>query len=66
MARTTDAPLTRWLCQLCGFTYDETAGLPEDGITPGTRWADVPDSWACPDCGALKAEFEMVQIGAAT
>ena len=24
---------------------------PEDGIAPGTKWADIPGSWACPDCG---------------
>jgi rubredoxin len=33
--------------------------MPEDGIAPGTRWEDVPESWSCPDCGATKADFEM-------
>ncbi len=60
---TVAGPLARWLCQLCGFVYDEAAGLPEEGIAPGTRWADVPDSWGCPDCGGFKEEFEMVRIG---
>ena len=50
----------KWRCVLCGFVYDEAAGLPEEGIAPGTAWADVPDSWSCPDCGASKDEFEMV------
>ncbi len=31
-------------------------------IPPGTSWDDVPDDWKCPDCGALKAEFEMEEI----
>jgi rubredoxin len=52
----------RWHCLLCGFVYDEALGLPEEGIPPGTAWADVPDSWCCPDCGASKDEFEMVAI----
>ena len=52
----------RWRCELCGFEYDEAAGLPEEGIAPGTAWADVPDTWNCPDCGASKSEFEMVAI----
>jgi rubredoxin len=52
----------RWQCMLCAFVYDEAAGLPDDGIAPGTRWADVPDSWTCPDCSATKADFDMVQI----
>ena len=49
-------------CIVCSFIYDEAAGLPDHGIAPGTRWADVPADWACPDCGVAKAEFEMVEI----
>lgn len=51
-----------YLCIVCGFVYDEAAGRPEDGLPPGTRWADVPASWACPDCGVAKADFEVVEI----
>ena len=51
-----------WQCIVCGFIYDEAKGLPEDGIAPGTAWADVPENWECPDCGAAKSDFEMVQI----
>ena len=57
-----DAPFKVWQCVLCGFTYDEAAGLPSDGIAPGTRWADVPADWLCPDCSATKSDFEMVEI----
>jgi rubredoxin len=48
---------------LCAFSYDEQQGLPEEGIPAGTRWADVPDTWSCPDCAASKADFEMVEVG---
>lgn len=51
-----------WHCVLCAFVYDEAAGLPEEGIAPGTRWKDVPESWGCPDCSACKADFEMVEL----
>jgi len=51
-----------WQCVVCGFIYDETKGLPEEGIQPGTQWADIPESWACPDCGVAKADFEMIEI----
>jgi rubredoxin len=51
-----------WQCIVCGFIYDEAKGLPEDGIAPGTLWADVPESWECPDCGVAKSDFEMVQV----
>jgi rubredoxin len=57
-----DAEYKVWQCVLCAFVYDEAAGMPEDGIAPGTRWADVPESWGCPDCSATKKDFEMVEI----
>ena len=53
------APYRTWMCVVCGFIYDEAAGLPEDGIAPGTRWEDVPDTWTCPDCGVTKDDFDM-------
>jgi rubredoxin len=49
-------------CIVCGFVYDESAGLPDEGIAAGTRWADIPDDWACPDCGVAKSDFEMVEL----
>lgn len=55
-------PYRTWLCVVCGFTYDEAAGLPEEGIEPGTRWEDIPDTWTCPDCGVGKEDFEMVEV----
>ncbi|MFA5494776.1 MAG: rubredoxin [Porticoccaceae bacterium] len=54
--------MKKWQCFYCGFIYDEAVGLPEDGIPPGTRWEDIPDDFECPDCGAAKADFEMIEI----
>ena len=51
-----------WMCLVCGLIYDEAAGWSDDGIAPGTRWQDVPISWSCPECGARKDDFEMVEI----
>jgi rubredoxin len=51
-----------WRCVLCGFVYDEAAGMPDEGVAPGTLWADVPETWNCPDCLASKQEFDMVEI----
>ena len=51
-----------WMCLICGWIYDEAAGDPEHGIAPGTAWAEVPMNWTCPECGARKEDFEMVQI----
>lgn len=55
-------PYKTWLCELCGFIYNEQDGWPEEGIPPGTRWEDVPDDWVCPDCGAGKSDFQMTEI----
>lgn len=52
----------KFICLLCGFIYDEAAGWPQDGIEAGTRWEDVPEDWLCPDCGAMKTDFQMVQV----
>jgi rubredoxin len=51
-----------WQCVLCAFVYDEAAGLPEEGIAAGTRWADVPETFGCPDCSAQKSDFEMIEL----
>lgn len=51
-----------WMCLICGWIYDEAAGVPDDGIAPGTRWEDIPPNWTCPECGARKEDFEMVHI----
>ena len=51
-----------FICVQCGFEYDEAKGWPEDGISPGTRWEDIPEDWSCPDCGAAKTDFEMVEV----
>ena len=51
-----------YICVTCGFIYSEELGIPEDGISPGTKWEDVPDSWTCPDCGAPKSDFDMEEV----
>ena len=54
--------MKQWQCMVCGYIYNEKQGMPEDGIPPGTAWNDVPEDWACPDCGVGKEDFEMVEI----
>jgi len=56
------APFRTWMCLVCGLVYDEAEGWPDDGISAGTRWEDVPANWSCPECGARKDDFEMVEI----
>lgn len=48
----------KYACLLCGYVYDPAVGDPDNGVAPGTAFADVPDDWVCPDCGAGKDQFE--------
>ena len=52
----------QWVCVICGWIYDEAAGLPEESIAPGTRWADVPADWRCPLCDVGKEDFALVEF----
>ncbi|HDY86545.1 MAG TPA: rubredoxin [bacterium] len=52
--------MEKWECQICGYIYDETKGDPENGITPGTPFSNLPDDWVCPECGVDKSNFEKV------
>ena len=54
--------MAKYMCILCGFMYDEAEGLPSENIPAGTKWEDVPEDWVCPDCGAMKSEFEMLAM----
>jgi flavin reductase (DIM6/NTAB) family NADH-FMN oxidoreductase RutF/rubredoxin len=47
----------RFVCNVCGYVYDPVKGDPDNGVAAGTAFADVPESWTCPICGAAKMEF---------
>ena len=49
--------MAKYMCSVCGYVYDEAKGIPEAGIAPSTAWADLPEDWICPLCGAEKGEF---------
>ena len=54
--------MKKWQCIVCGFVYDEAEGMPDEDVAPGTSWNDIPDDWTCPDCGAPKEDFEMMEV----
>ena len=45
------AKLKRWVCRHCNYIYSEKIGEPHNGIPAGTRFEDLPDTYACPICG---------------
>ena len=49
--------MKKYVCDVCGWEYDEELGSPEFGIEPGTRFDDLPDDFECPLCGVGKDQF---------
>lgn len=58
--------MKKYVCTICGYIYDEAAGIPGDGIAPGTKWESLPGSWVCPVCSASKGNFREVAKQKAT
>jgi len=50
----------QYQCSICNYIYDPAQGDPEHGIAPGTTFADLPDDWTCPICGAGKDAFAKI------
>ncbi len=48
----------KYVCEVCDWVYDPEVGDPENGIAPGTSFADLPDDWVCPLCGVGKDQFK--------
>ena len=49
--------MKKYVCDACGWIYDEAAGAPDQGIAPGTAFADLPEDFVCPLCGVDKSMF---------
>ena len=50
--------MDRYVCVICGYVYDPEQGDPDNDISPGTSFDDLPDDYECPICGAGKEDFE--------
>ena len=53
----------KYVCEICGWVYDEDEGCPESGIAPGTKWEDVPGDFECPVCYVGKDQFSESDDG---
>jgi flavin reductase (DIM6/NTAB) family NADH-FMN oxidoreductase RutF/rubredoxin len=56
-AEKTEADLSAYICNICGFQYDPAEGDPAMGIPPGTSFEDLPEDYRCPICNASKDYF---------
>lgn len=50
----------KYICEVCGYIYDEEVGDPDNGIAPGTPWENVPEDYLCPLCMVGKEFFQSV------
>ena len=53
--------MKKYVCDVCGYIYDEEIGDPDNGIEPGTKWEDVPEDFVCPLCGVGKDQFSEAE-----
>ena len=53
--------MDKWECKVCGYIYDPEMGNPESDVEAGTPFEDLPEDWVCPECGADKDQFEIVE-----
>jgi rubredoxin-NAD+ reductase len=53
--------MRKFRCRYCSHVYDESLGDAGTGIAPGTRFEDIPEDWICPECGAMKADYDLVE-----
>lgn len=53
--------MKKYVCDVCGWIYDEALGDPDNSIAPGTKFEALPDDFVCPLCSVGKDEFSEVQ-----
>lgn len=49
-------------CASCLTVYDAVYGDDTAGISKGTEFTDLPDTYTCPVCGSLKSEFKKTSL----
>lgn len=52
--------IMKWVCNACGYEYDEEKGDIDNGIEPGTKFEDLPEDFLCPWCFVGKEDFSKV------
>ena len=49
--------MQKYVCNVCGWVYDEAEGDAENNIAPGTKFEDLPEDFVCLLCGVGKDDF---------
>lgn len=53
-------PDTRLECKICWYVYDPAVGDEVWQIQAGTAFVQLPGYWSCPNCGAPKQDFLLL------
>lgn len=51
--------MAKYVCNVCGYVYDEEIGDDSQNISAGTKFEDLPSDWVCPLCSVGKDEFSL-------
>ncbi len=52
--------MSKYVCDVCGYVYDEAVGDVDNGVAVGTKWEDIPEDFVCPLCGLGKDVFSKM------
>ena len=57
-----DDPTAMYQCQIsnCGYIYRPDKGDRKGKVPAGTSFAELPEDWHCPVCGAGKKMFKKL------
>jgi rubredoxin len=47
----------KYVCEVCGYVYDEELGDADNGLEAGVKFEDLPEDFQCPLCGVGKDQF---------
>lgn len=51
----------KYVCDVCGWIYDETVGDADLGIEAGTKFEELPEDFLCPLCMVGKDQFSKME-----
>ena len=52
--------MEKYVCDVCGYVFDEAVGVPEQGIKPGEKFQELSEDFSCPLCSVGKELFSEV------
>jgi rubredoxin len=53
--------VSKFICPNCEYVYDEAVGDPHEGWPAGTPFADIDETWTCPDCG-VREQVDFIPV----